>query len=69
MGKKTGSGPKLYIEFYEGSERRRIGPFWSIAFDGSGLVINQDWIAYKVQTENLHFERVTVKYCHIIVSD
>lgn len=59
--------PKLYIEFYEGLELRRLGPFWRIAFDGTGLVIQQDWVAYQAQTADFRFERVTVPHYHSIV--
>ena len=59
--------PMLYIEFHDGKEFRRIGPFWDISFNGTGLVVNQDWIAYTVHTADLHFERVTVPYYHSIV--
>lgn len=60
--------PKLFIEFYKDLEPHRLGPFWTISFAGTGLVINQSWIAYEVQTVDLRFEKVTVPICHTIVA-
>lgn len=62
--------PILYIEWKSADgENISIGPFWTIAPDGNGSSIGQNWMAYQVQTPYGQFERVYVPHeYHSIVA-
>lgn len=53
----------LYISYYENGDLRQKGPFWTISPDG---VCPRKWYCYKVQTEQLRFERIIVPWYHTI---
>lgn len=52
--------PRICIEWMENNEHRRIGPFYSVYPDGSGQAIGQSWVAYKVLTADVNWERVII---------
>ena len=59
--------PMLYIVWHKDGEEHKIGAFHTISFDGFDA-LNHRWIAYKVQTKELKFERVTVPCYHTIMT-
>lgn len=56
----------IYISWYEAGQKHETGPFWTLSPDGTGIVIQQNWIAYNVQYPDGRFERVTVPAIHSI---
>lgn len=57
--------PMLYITWHEDGKEHKIGAFHTISFDGFDVLTHR-WVAYKVQTKELKFERVAVPCYHTI---
>ena len=61
--------PTMYIVHYDRDGHAIThGPYFTITCDGCGLVIGQDWIAYKVQDRDLRFRKITVPTRHYITT-
>ena len=59
----------LYIHYKLKEEEVLRGPYYSLTPDGTGIVINQNWTAYRAVDANGNISRVIipVKY-HLIAS-
>lgn len=57
----------MYITYMQDGEKVKKGPFWSVSWDGCGLPIGQNWVAYQVQEISGAFHRLIIptKYHNI----
>lgn len=58
--------PHLYITYFKNCTRHTLGPFHTLAPDGCGDVIGQDWICYRAQRDYGDVQRITVPKSHLI---